>query len=348
MQNTQIITFTQSCIDQKWYARIPNYPGSHSDLEMVEGAEDLLTIESEGLRVVQMKISIEPDDQAPMVFHKIDETKDEKGANYQLIHNGYQTHKIWLCGVMEHVFQGFPETLYVTTIDLHDKLKSVKDGFFEAAQHLKMNKKMAEREWSLLEDTSLWLMWEALALWTNLTQREDIGWFFGDRQVLQFLSFRSFLFLPKKDNYQENGLPERYIARTRYYPTELTIIVNDPFVEKAKSFFSEHFQGQTPWVNVIPFSLVDWKDMTPHPAEYFEEDIMYQAEAITGWSMDEVDLWRRMAQKKGHFALSLLKNSLDHDAIKSLEVLEERLQEKSVSKMDQLWWDIAHFLKKEN
>jgi hypothetical protein len=63
--------------------------------------------------------------------------------------------------------------------------------------------------------------------------------------------------------------------------------------------------------------------------------------------MDEVDLWRRMAQKKERFALSLLKNALDSEVAQALMPLEERLQEKSVSKMIQLWWDIAHFLKKE-
>jgi hypothetical protein len=347
MQNTQIITFTQSCIDQKWYVRLPDYKGSHSDLEMVEGAEDLLSIIANGMRIVQMHVAETPIDQAPFVFHKTDETTDEKGANYQLIHNGYHAQKVWLCGVMEHVFQGFPEILYAQPLELSEKMKEIKEGFFDAAKHFRMNRQLAKREWTLLEDTGLWLLWEAMAHWTNLTQREDIGWFFGDFQVLQFLSFRSFLFLPKKDNFQENGLPERYIARTRYYPNELTIIVNDPYVEKANSFFTEHFQGQTPWVKVVPFSLIHWKDKTPQPAEYFEEDIMCQAEAITGWSMDEVDLWRRLAQKKERFSLSFLKKLLDDEVAQALIPLEENLQEKSVSKMNQLWWDIAHFLKKE-
>ncbi len=89
-----ILTFQKSCVDDKWYFRYPQYPGSHCDLEMVSGAESLLNQLADGMRIVQMKLSLEHDPLASMVLHKIEETQDEQGANYQWIDPHHTAHII--------------------------------------------------------------------------------------------------------------------------------------------------------------------------------------------------------------------------------------------------------------
>lgn len=151
----QILTFQKSGIDQKWYFRYPDYNGPHSDLEMIEGAEQLLTIESENLNVVQFKVSTLPFEGTTMVFKKIKETPEEKGAEYQLYHHDYATHQVWFCAVLEQLYGHFPETLYVQPIDLVERIQNIQSGFFHAANHFEIDPDATEREWKLLEDTKV-------------------------------------------------------------------------------------------------------------------------------------------------------------------------------------------------
>lgn len=345
---TQILSFQKSCIDQKWYFRYPEYTGSHSDLEIVEGAEQLLTLLSDNLNLVQFHVSATAFEGASMIFKKLDETSDEKGANYQLYHNDYKTHQVWFCAVLEHLMGHFPDVIYAEPVELLDRIQDIQYSFFHAAQHFGIDSDMAKREWQLLEDTNHWVIWHAIALWTNYSREADIGWHFGDTQVLQFQGFQHFLGVDVLKHFGHPGLPERYLARTRNYPNELQLVVNDAFVDKAESFFRDFFKGEKSWVKIVPFSLVNWKEMEPRESEYYQEDIMREAEQITQWPMDEVDLWRRMAQRKDRFTLALLSEELDDDQKEQLRLLEEKLQIGSLSKMSKLWWDIAEFMKRKN
>lgn len=344
----QILSFQKSCVDQKWYFRYPEYTGPHSDLEIVEGAEQLLTLLSDNLNLVQFHVSTTAFDGASMIFKKLDETSDEKGANYQLYHNNYQTHQVWFCAVLEHLMGHFPDVLYAEQVELLDRIQDIQYSFFHAANHFEIPKDLAQQEWQLLEETGHWVNWHAIALWTNYSREQDIGWHFGDIQVLQFQSFQHFFGVDVLENFRHVGLPERYLARTRNYPTELQLVVNDEFVQKAEDFFKDFFKGEKSWIKIVPFSIVNWKEMEPHESKYYQEDIMREAQQITQWPMDKIDLWRRMAQRKDRFTLALISQELDNSQKQQLHLLEEKLQMGSLSKMSKLWWDIAEFMKRKN
>ena len=347
--NMDILTFQKSCVDDKWYFRYPQYPGPHCDLEMVSGAESLLNQLADGMRIVQMKLSLEHDPLASMVLHKIEETQDEQGANYQWIDPHHTAHIIWLCGVMHHVFQGYPETLYVTPIALYDNLQKAKKHFFDQALSFHTHPQISQSEWALLEDTQAWIIWEALFLWKQEAQLSNIHWYYAQVPTLQFLSFRQLLDLPEDDRFRTIGLPELYLSRTRHYPKELTIAVQDQGLAIAQSFFQQYFEGQYPWVKVLPFSTIDWVEISPTPTAIFQEDIMLKAQQITQWSMDNVDLWRRLAQKKDRMGLQLIQQPLDPITKSHLLLLEKQLQQETTTKMRTLWWEIAqHFKKKSN
>lgn len=64
--------------------------------------------------------------------------------------------------------------------------------------------------------------------------------------------------------------------------------------------------------------------------------------------IDEIDLWRRMAQRKDRFALAMLKQELSEDQLKAISELEMKLQNHCPSRMVKLWWDIAAFMKVKN
>lgn len=344
-----ILTFQKSCVDDKWYFRYPQYSGPHCDLEMVSGAESLLSQLADDMRIVQMKLSLEHDPLAPMVLHKIEETQDEQGANYQWIDPNHTAHIIWLCGVMHHVFQGYPETLYITPIALYDNLQKAKKHFFDRALSFHTHPQISQREWALLEDTQAWIIWEALFQWKQEAQLSNIPWYYAQVPTLQFLSFRQLLDLPEGDRFHTIGLPELYLSRSRHYPKELTIAVQDHGLSIAQSFFRQYFEGQYPWVKVLPFSTIDWVEMSPTPTAIFQEDIMLKAQQITQWSMDNIDLWRRLAQKKDRMGLQLIQQPLDPITKSHLLLLEKQLQQETTTKMRDLWWEIAqHFKKKSN
>jgi hypothetical protein len=113
----QILSFQKSCIDQKWYLCYPEYRGPIADLEIVEGAELLLNELSDNLSLLKFQISTTTFEGASMIFKKLNETSDEKGANYQLYYNDFPTHQVWFCGVLEHLMGRFPDALYAKKIE---------------------------------------------------------------------------------------------------------------------------------------------------------------------------------------------------------------------------------------
>lgn len=100
----------------KWYVDLPNWTGSISDLEMVEGADLMLDLYSDGAFGVFMTFSeTEYGNSDKLVFiRKADEL--ENGAFYMLeTFRGKEINlQIWLCDVTLFVFDDFPEVLYIS------------------------------------------------------------------------------------------------------------------------------------------------------------------------------------------------------------------------------------------
>jgi hypothetical protein len=88
----------------RWYVELPEWPGSHDDLEMVEGADVLLNILSNDHYEVDVKFTEEP---------------FEGCHTLTLLENGYYNNNawhgpstIWLCHVTEFVFGKYPKFIY--------------------------------------------------------------------------------------------------------------------------------------------------------------------------------------------------------------------------------------------
>lgn len=94
--------------DNRWYIDLPSWPGSHSALEMVAGADTLLDTLSEGSATVSLEVSTKEVDGFQLL--KRVRFKD-RGAAYT--HNGTP---VWLCAVTIFVFGYFPKEIYFKVI----------------------------------------------------------------------------------------------------------------------------------------------------------------------------------------------------------------------------------------
>ncbi len=100
--------------DGKWYAVIPEWPYDHEELEMVDGADDLLDCLTQDGRMVTLDVETdEPSTGDYATFTLIDH--DDYGGTYVTDNPKVEVKQIWLCNVMHFVFDGeHPEVLYVT------------------------------------------------------------------------------------------------------------------------------------------------------------------------------------------------------------------------------------------
>ena len=121
--------------DSRWYVDIPDFPGTKAELEMVEGADTMLAVMSQGeddvwltmsdkyikpTPMVKMLDGSEPDMSKynypePTMLTKIQDTPEIGGATYTFDKwNGIEyNYPIWLCEVTEYVFGYLPEVIYV-------------------------------------------------------------------------------------------------------------------------------------------------------------------------------------------------------------------------------------------
>lgn len=97
----------------KWYAVIPEWPYDHEELEMVDGADDLLDCLTQDGRLVTLDVETEePSAEGYATFTLIDH--DDYGGTYVTESPEVEVKQIWLCNVMHFVFDGeHPEVLYV-------------------------------------------------------------------------------------------------------------------------------------------------------------------------------------------------------------------------------------------
>ena len=98
----------------RWYVVLPEWPGAKEDLEMVEGADTLLDILSEGLSEISLILSEQEFPNADKLKFKRLADEIGNGAHYYL-----ETYKgipfmlpMWLCDVTYFVFSSFPEIIY--------------------------------------------------------------------------------------------------------------------------------------------------------------------------------------------------------------------------------------------
>jgi len=99
--------------DGKWYAIIPDWPYDHEELEMVDGADELLDSLTSDNRLVSMEVETEePETGEYVTFSMIDH--DDYGGTYVTEDPRMEVQQIWLCNVTHFVFNGeHPEMLYI-------------------------------------------------------------------------------------------------------------------------------------------------------------------------------------------------------------------------------------------
>ena len=97
----------------RWYVDLPTWEGAIDDLEMVNGADDLLEALAEvtGSEQVKMEVWLEEPDEPCSILWKIDQ--DAEGATYEVQDCQYYTGDAWLCNVTRFVFDGYhPDRIF--------------------------------------------------------------------------------------------------------------------------------------------------------------------------------------------------------------------------------------------
>lgn len=99
----------------EWYADIPEWAGDDADLQMIEGADELLEWVSkskEECKLLMADERLEDAEILKLVYAR--EANLGGGGDYLLEHykGEIKNHKLWLCHVTEFVFKSLPEILY--------------------------------------------------------------------------------------------------------------------------------------------------------------------------------------------------------------------------------------------
>ena len=97
-------------LSERWYIDIP-WIGDVNDLQMVDGADELLDEIAEGRRIVRIIATISDNISKPdYILEKIKE--DNMGGTYTItgITNVKQ---LWLCNVTKLIFKNFPNKIYI-------------------------------------------------------------------------------------------------------------------------------------------------------------------------------------------------------------------------------------------
>lgn len=99
-------------INNRWYIDIPEWEGDQSELEMVEGADTLLDLLSDGKDNILVDLDDKPFEGADLL---IKQEEDREGAYYKVntINNKEYSTTIWLCEVTLFVFNNLPDKIYV-------------------------------------------------------------------------------------------------------------------------------------------------------------------------------------------------------------------------------------------
>lgn len=102
-----------------WFIDLPDWKGDKEDLEMIQGADSLLEVLSEGNNEIYLAISEEYFNNAnKLEFNRLGEDY-ESGAFYNLksYRNIEFDFEIWLCDVTLSIFNKFPESIYFKVVE---------------------------------------------------------------------------------------------------------------------------------------------------------------------------------------------------------------------------------------
>lgn len=95
-------------LSNRWFINIP-YNGDANDLQMVDGADELLDEIAEGRRIVRIIATISDNISKPdYILEKIKE--DNMGGTYTITGSVKQ---LWLCNVTKLIFNNFPNQIYI-------------------------------------------------------------------------------------------------------------------------------------------------------------------------------------------------------------------------------------------
>lgn len=97
-------------LSNRWFINI-SYDGEINDLQMVDGADELLDEIAEGRRIVRIVVTTSDNISKPdYILEKIKE--DNMGGTYIVIGES-NVKQIWLCSVTKLIFKNFPNQIYI-------------------------------------------------------------------------------------------------------------------------------------------------------------------------------------------------------------------------------------------
>lgn len=105
------LVFKKIC--NRWFCEVPNWISSIDDLEMVDGADEFIEHLANGYEIVIADLTNYPIPEPDYVWEKISD--DAFGATYKEKLSSWQR-TMWLCPVTIHVFEEYPETIWVKNI----------------------------------------------------------------------------------------------------------------------------------------------------------------------------------------------------------------------------------------
>lgn len=95
-------------LSNKWFVDIP-WDGDVNDLQMISGSDLFLDCLSMGNFYIELEVSTNILDNSYVLTKK---QEDEFGAYYSTYNYIYKG-DIWLCNVTKHIFETFPEKIYI-------------------------------------------------------------------------------------------------------------------------------------------------------------------------------------------------------------------------------------------
>jgi hypothetical protein len=105
--------------NKRWYIDIPGWTGSIAELEMVEGADTMLDTVSNHTKECFLKMSDESFHRAEVLKLEHERIQNHGGGGDYILET-YESetinHKIWLCEVTRHLFNGLPHNIFFKII----------------------------------------------------------------------------------------------------------------------------------------------------------------------------------------------------------------------------------------
>jgi len=110
--------YTFKKTNYKWFIDLPEYVingGHQEDLEMKEGAKELLNLLAAGRKVVSLQIDVEPFEGADTLelLRLCEAPKGGGWYSLKTLHHRDFNKEIWLCDVALFIFGDMPEKIYI-------------------------------------------------------------------------------------------------------------------------------------------------------------------------------------------------------------------------------------------